>query len=175
MLVLIIGGSASGKSEFAENIAVNLATHKVYIATMQCFDTKRDARIQRHQTMRMSKGFVTKEIPYDIHLATLPFETDLILVECISTLLANEIYSNHTPHETVVSKIMDNLCVLYKSKKHSILVSNDVFCDTDAYEQQTLNYRKYLGSLHTQLAQKADVVIEVVAGIPIYHKGAFCI
>ncbi len=55
---MVIGGSGSGKSEFAENICMELpAEEKRYIATMQAFDEESRARIAKHRKARSGKGF----------------------------------------------------------------------------------------------------------------------
>ena len=65
MVIFVIGGSGSGKSEFAENLAVELqrqdAGKLVYIATMEPLDEESKKRIRRHQDMRAGKGFETRE------------------------------------------------------------------------------------------------------------------
>ncbi len=114
MLILVSGGSASGKSEFAEGLAVKLGTtgKRYYIATMQPFDEECLHRIKRHQEMRSQKGFETIECYRDIQKLLLqksfkdnpfqenPFQENFfpgqkqhtVLLECMSNLLANEMY-----------------------------------------------------------------------------------
>ena len=62
MLILVSGGSASGKSEFAEGLvtASGLET-RAYLATMQVWDAESERRVERHRRMRAGKGFVTVE------------------------------------------------------------------------------------------------------------------
>ena len=61
MIVLVIGGSGSGKSEFAENICMELpAEEKRYIATMQAFDEESRARIAKHRKARSGDAFAWK-------------------------------------------------------------------------------------------------------------------
>ena len=62
MIILVTGGSGSGKSEFAENCCMKLpAVEKRYIATMQAYDEESRARIRKHQNARSGKGFSTVE------------------------------------------------------------------------------------------------------------------
>ena len=58
MLILVSGGSGSGKSAFAEDLitASGLET-KIYVATMQAWDAEGEARVARHRAMRAGKGF----------------------------------------------------------------------------------------------------------------------
>ena len=73
MIVLVIGGSGSGKSEFAENICMELpAEEKRYIATMQAFDEESRARIAKHRKARSGKGFETIEQGTHLETVCLP-------------------------------------------------------------------------------------------------------
>ena len=68
MLGLIIGGSGSGKSEYAENLICSLNPGRVYLATMRPGDGESRKRIEKHRGMREKKGFVTPYIQYVILL-----------------------------------------------------------------------------------------------------------
>lgn len=68
-MVLVIGGSGSGKSSYAEEVAVSLSKpqkKKYYLATMQVYDDEGQRRIARHRALRQGKGFVTIEQPVNI-------------------------------------------------------------------------------------------------------------
>ena len=92
MVILILGGSASGKSAFAESAAVKLGGRRLYAATMQPFDSECEARIARHREMRREKQFDTWEIYRGLREADIPAGYDTVLLECLSNLLANEMY-----------------------------------------------------------------------------------
>ena len=66
MLNLIIGGSASGKSEYAERLVCSLHGKRIYAATMEPFGEEGRERIVRHRKLREGKGFVTVEVPRDL-------------------------------------------------------------------------------------------------------------
>ena len=66
MLRLIIGGSASGKSEYAERLVCPLPGKRIYVATMEPFGEEGRERIARHRKLREGKGFVTAEVPRDL-------------------------------------------------------------------------------------------------------------
>ena len=71
MMVLIIGGSGSGKSAYAEEYIGRIAGkgNKYYLATMQVFDEEGKKKVSRHQRLRKNKGFLTIEQPIDIEKA----------------------------------------------------------------------------------------------------------
>lgn len=66
MFILVTGGSGSGKSEFAENIAMKLGGKMLYVATMKPYDDECLKRIERHRKMRDGKGFRTVECYTDL-------------------------------------------------------------------------------------------------------------
>lgn len=176
MMILILGGSGSGKSACAEEYmsAVAKECSKYYIATMQVFDKEGRERIERHRKMRQGKGFITIEQPLSIEEARnkmehLPLEENAALLECISNLTANEMFSEEVPisWEVVAGKILSGVELLNKSIKHLIIVSGNVFEDGIEYDETTIEYMKAMGSINEKLAAMADCVIEVVAGIEI--------
>ena len=90
MLVLVSGGAASGKSEFAESLIVRAGHAKrTYIATMELRDAEDMRRAARHRAMRAGKGFITLECPRGLIEAPLPQEGGSALLECMSNLVAD--------------------------------------------------------------------------------------
>lgn len=185
MLYLVTGGSASGKSEYAEQRAAEIYEKKgqkrgtlYYVATMQCDDAETRERIRRHRVMREGKPFVTQEQPTGI--GQLSFrDTDVVLVECLSNLLANEMYAangsikERDPDRVVqqlTAYIVEPLCHL-AGKTEIVVVSNEVFSDGVRYDGQTQEYLRLLGIANCLLAEAAAEVTEVVCGIPIRQKG----
>ena len=102
MMVLIIGGSGSGKSAYAEEYIGRIAGkgNKYYLATMQVFDEEGKKKVARHQRLRKNKGFLTIEQPIEIE-KTLPKikAGSSVLLECISNLTANEMFLNENPEK----------------------------------------------------------------------------
>lgn len=114
MLILVTGGSCSGKSAFAEKLLVETGedTNKYYIATMEAADEESRARVARHRAQRAGKGFITIEQARNVHLAEREFGGEPVcqpeansaprdslqtqkkaaLLECMSNLVANEMF-----------------------------------------------------------------------------------
>ena len=172
MLALILGGSASGKSAFAESVTVKLGEKRLYAATMQPFDEECLRRIGRHREMRKEKGFDTWEIYRGMKDAAIPEGYDAVLLECLSNLLANEMYGPEGWEKgDLVSRILAGIDKLRESAENLVIVSNEVFRDGDNYHPETLQYMEFLGELNRRLAAKADAVAEVICGCPVFHKG----
>ena len=171
MLTLIVGGAASGKSSFAEEWVLRQNhSPRIYLATMQVCDAESQARVHRHQALRAGKGFQTIECPLTLASVALPADGALLL-ECLGTLVANELYDPNGAGEKTGASVLIGVEHLCRQSRHVTLVSNDVFSAGDIYAGDTSRYLSILASLHRQLAQRADVVCEVVAGLPVYHKG----
>lgn len=169
MLALVIGGSGSGKSAWAEELAAKLAEGPLYyVATMISCDGECDTRIARHRQQREGKGFETVEQSVDIGQWT-PDPDGTVLLECLSTLLTNELYREH-PAEAPEQKIWDDLQQMMQCT-NVIVVSNDVFGDGTEYDPETMQYIEKLGWLHRKLAAQADLVAEIVVGLPLIRKG----
>ncbi|HBB60838.1 MAG TPA: cobalamin biosynthesis protein [Lachnospiraceae bacterium] len=177
MNILVTGGSGSGKSAYAEDLVMGLSgSNRIYIATMLPAGEEGLRRIARHHSLREGKGFVTverytdtgglagKEIQKEEHPA--------VLLECMSNLTANEIFSeNGAGPSDAFEKIKADILRLSEETEHLVIVTNEVFSDGVLYEEETVRYQKILGEINCFLGQFCDVVIEVVYGIPVILKG----
>lgn len=189
MLYIVYGGSASGKSSYAESFAMSLQGEGrlLYIATMYPYkwntteiDPETMQRIERHRAMRADKGFDTVECYRHVeHIVAK--RQDVLLLECMSNLLANEMYLEPDSNagsdmaETmspVSNKIVQALIDLSTRVQELVIVTNDVFSDGGSltYDESTREYVKNLAEINCALAREAATVTEVVCGIPVIVK-----
>ena len=202
MLHIVYGGSASGKSSYAESFAMSLQGEGrlLYIATMYPYkwntteiDPETMQRIERHRAMRADKGFDTVECYRHVeHIVAK--RQDVLLLECMSNLLANEMYLEpdsddgglaETMSEVektgvgmsetlspVSKKIVQALVNLSTRVQDVVIVTNDVFSDGGSltYDESTREYVKNLAEINCALAREAATVTEVVCGIPVIVK-----
>lgn len=171
MLVIVTGGASSGKSEIAENIAVKLGGKMVYVATMFPFGSDGEARVKRHRKLRNGKGFETIE-KYTRLCEIVLDGYDTVLLECMSNLLANEMFAYGGAGEDSVTYISSDILKVVSATENIVIVTSEVFSDGIDYDKQTEIYIKRLGILNRFLAENADVVIESVCGIPVCLKGS---
>ena len=169
MLIVVSGGSASGKSEMAEAIACRCQTgKKIYLATMICADKESEKRIENHKKLREGKGFQTIEKPVHIEVLSLQNE-NLILLECMSNLLANEMYDPKGVQKNVKEHIFLGIEKLLMVAEDVVIVTNEIFHDP-FIDKQIKGYIKTLGEINQYLAKRADLVIESVYSIPVIQK-----
>jgi len=171
MIVLVTGGASSGKSKISEEISQVFGGKMLYIATMQPYGNEGKQRIERHRTLREGKGFVTKE-KYTNLMDLKCDGYDTILLECMSNLIANELFCDIGSKEKYLESIENGLSTLKRSVKNIVIVTNEIFSDDINYDEETTNYIKALGNVNRYLAKEADVVIEAVVGIKICLKGS---
>lgn len=171
MTVLVTGGAASGKSELAERIAVSFGERRMYIATMMPSCEEDTEKILRHQNMRAGRGFTAIERYYSLETLRLPANTACALLECVSNLVANEMFSRKIPPGALERHILAGVCALRDQTRHLVIVTNEIFSDEKIYDEQMQDYLRALAACNSALAEAADTVIEAVCGIPVYLKG----
>lgn len=169
--MLVTGGSGSGKSLLAEQIAFRLKREPFYyLATMQVWDAECEARIARHRKQRAGKGFQTVETPDHLAENALMLEPDgTALLDCISNLIANEQFGTNVPDP--VQTVMDGVLAIQKRLAHLVIVTNEVCSDVMPEDSAMHAYLQYIGKTNCALAKAADVVIEACSGVPILWKG----
>ena len=170
MLTLVVGGAASGKSEYAERLVLQTALPRYYLATMQVWDAECAARVEKHRRMRAEKQFETLECPLHLGTVRLPARGTALL-EDLGNLTANELYDPAGAGEAAASAILDGLGRLAAQCEHLVVVSNEVFSGGADYAGDTDRYLQALAQVNNALAARADAVVRVVCGIPVYYKG----
>lgn len=178
-LIFITGGVRSGKSAFAESIAVKhaglLAKKLHYIACGIPFDREMQERIQRHQRDREQSGLLwnTWEQPTKLREIAHRFtKQDIILLDCVTTLLNNYLFQERVSSiDEVLQLVMKDVSKLSKYAGELIIVSNEVLHDMPYTDALTLKYQSILGNIHQKIIARADTAVLVESGIPISKKG----
>lgn len=169
MMILVTGGSGSGKSAFAEDCVVSFGkTDRIYIATMYPFDEESRKRVQRHRKMRQGKGFETVECYTGLDKIRLP-ENCTVLLECMSNLVANEMFQEEGAHENTVEAVLKGVRHIREQAGNLVIVTNEIFSEAADYQGETELYQEYLGQINQKIAEIADQVVEVVYGMLIQY------
>ena len=185
LLTVILGGSRSGKSAYAESYLVNKAERTggrlVYIASGIATDAEMQARIDQHRLDRASMNWTTFEQSVRLE-EVLPSirPGDLVLWDCATTWLANELYEGWdagTPcirqkgcMEEKVSRLHETIETLLQTVSHLVIVSNEVLDDMPMGDAETKVYMQWLGRIHRELVRRADEAIEMDYGVATYWK-----
>lgn len=198
MIELVYGGSGSGKSEFAEKLILESECEsRFYIATMKIFDGEGKKRVERHRKLREKKNFITIEETNESKNLENAVEKikkmssaenlgdsigfrggkssekkkSAVLVECLSNLLANEMFLSGgkiLSSGEAAEKVISGLKRFFSARNfisEIVLVSNNIFDDGLDYDEATKSYMEALAEINAFAAKTADKVFEVVAGI----------
>ena len=183
-LILILGGARGGKSEFADGLAVQLGERVLYVATAQAGDDEMRRRISDHRTSR-PRSWTTVEAPIGVGAAVSAALRDhpaeVVLLDCVTLLVSNVVLGDlpdgdpdlvdEAAARSRVSAEMDELLATYRASKASwIIVTNEVGWGLVPPYPLGRVYRDLLGWANQRLAQAADRVYLVVAGLPIDVK-----
>ena len=161
MLTLVLGGAASGKSEYAESLVLKTALPRYYLATMQVWDAECAARVAK---------FTTVECPLHLEQVQLPARGTALL-EDLGNLTANELYSPGGAGKHAARAVLAGVEAVASQCENLVLVSNEVFSGGADYAGDTDQYLLALARVNNALAARADNVCRVVCGIPVYYKG----
>ena len=178
---LIIGGARSGKSRFAQALAQKLGESVLFVATGVAGDEEMKQRIEEHQKARPAAWrtlevttHVGSQIPKKIGRA------QVVIIECI-TLLVNNIFGQYTDQtnkqidtplieQKVTSEISELLDCINHIDASFIIVSNEVGTGLVPANRMSRLYRDLLGKANQLLAQRADEVYLMVAGLTVQIK-----
>ena len=166
MLILVTGGSASGKSAHAERLLCeHAAGSRLYLATMQPFGAAAQRRIARHRALRQGKGFETVERPLGLAGLELPRRYDGILLEDLGNLLANELFAPSGAKDAAFGSILAGIERLQDCCETLVIVTNEICSDGLPYPPETMQYIGLLGRLNAALCARAQAAYESVCGI----------
>ena len=174
MYFLFTGGSACGKSTYAEHLAVSLPGPHYYLAAMQPLGVENQARIVRHREQRKHLGFETIERYTDIGGVELPAR-GTVMLECVCNLTANEMFDDQGARHNVTQAILGGIAELETKCENLLVVTNDVGSDGADYDQPVLDYIQSIGDINNALAKRADHVYELCCGFPEVLKGELMI
>ena len=165
-IILITGGARSGKSTRAEARVRGYAGRPVYIATAEALDDEMRARIARHRSRRGSK-WLERETPLDLVAALT--ETDgggARLVDCLTLWLSNLMHAQRD-WKREGSLLAETLG---RQESPVVLVTNEVGLGIVPDNVLARRFRDAAGLLNQMIAQVADEVEFVVAGLPMRVK-----
>jgi len=164
---LVIGGARSGKSTLAETLVTATARPRRYIATAEAWDDEMRARIARHLQER-GPAWTTVEAPLDLAAALADADPgEVVLVDCATLWLTNHLLADHDLEGEAAALI----AALLSCKAPVVIVSNEVGWGIVPDNALGRRFRDAQGRLNQGLAQTADLVVTVIAGLPLVLKG----
>ena len=180
-IILCSGGARSGKSEFAEQLALSLKGRKAYVATGQAFDDEMKDRIKKHQ-LRRGKEWITFEIPLHLHTnwEHIKNVSDVILIDCLTMFTSNHVFAHgdiNTQEDAnrIESIILKELRLLLQEINNSndktvIFVTNEIGLGIVPENKLARYFRDITGRVNREVASAANKMYLTISGVTIELK-----
>lgn len=166
-LTLVLGGAACGKSNYAETLVTMAGDCPTYIATAQVFDDEMAQKVARHRQTR-GAGWHTVEEPIALADAIRSAPEDQpILIDCATLWLTNLMLSDRD----IAQHSATFLQAALTNAQPIVVVSNEVGQGIVPDNALSRRFRNAQGTLNQQIAAQADLVVAVMAGLPLVLKG----
>lgn len=168
-IILVTGGERSGKSSYAEALALRLSTQPIYLATAHVWDEEFALRIRRHQAQRSSKWTTIEE---ERNLSAHNVEGHTVLVDCLTLWATNFLPAKGLPDvEKTLEELKAEFDRFTSQEATFIFVTNEIGMGGTSSNALQRRFTSLLGWLNQYVAQQADEVIWMVSGIPVRIKG----
>jgi adenosylcobinamide kinase/adenosylcobinamide-phosphate guanylyltransferase len=176
-IILITGGSRSGKSIYAQRIAESIPKDRTYIATCPVVDEEMAERIQRHKEARWAGNWHTIEEPTDLTAALIKAgKSRVILVDCLTLWINNlmydaELQNRDLGEDEIIERCGDVLGTCDAISGTIIFVTNEIGMGIVPDNPLSRRYRDLAGRCNQVMADRADAVVFMVSGLPLTVKG----
>jgi len=175
-IIIVTGGSRSGKSGYAQRIAESDPGLKIFIATCPCLDDEMAERIRKHKEMRSSQWTTIEETIDLAGAVRLAQTSQTILVDCLTLWVNNLLYRAETEGKTLDEEDMARHCrqVLASCSQvpgKVIFVTNEVGMGIVPGDAVSRRFRDLAGRCNQIMAANAASVIFMISGLPLTIKG----
>ncbi|WP_321365876.1 bifunctional adenosylcobinamide kinase/adenosylcobinamide-phosphate guanylyltransferase [uncultured Desulfuromusa sp.] len=175
-LIYVSGGCRSGKSRYAQQRAETVPGRRAYLATCPQIDAEMEQRIVAHQQQRAGKGWETIEAPLDLAGAVEQARNfDILLIDCLTLWVNNLLYEAEQKgtiltEEMISHRGIELVDACRQTNQTTIVVSNELGMGLVPDNPVSRHYRDCLGRCNQTLATRADEVVFMVSGLPLFLK-----
>jgi len=167
MIQLITGGARSGKSTYAQQLALSLTEDPVYVATAKIWDDDFGTRVKRHQ---QDRGPEWTNIEEQLYVSLLPLEGRVAVIDCVTLWLTNFFMQHKQDVDTALYSIQQEVNALNKKNATIIIVTNEIGMGVHADSDIGRKFTDLQGWANQYIAQRAQKVVLMVSGIPVTIK-----
>ncbi|PKQ67010.1 bifunctional adenosylcobinamide kinase/adenosylcobinamide-phosphate guanylyltransferase [Labilibaculum manganireducens] len=167
MIHLITGGQRSGKSLFAEDLALSLSNQPVYLATSRIWDEVHRDRIEIHKNRRGNQWTTIEEEKF---LSRHDFSGKVVLLDCITLWINNFFFDNEEDDKKSLQEAIQELEILFDQNCDWIIVTNELGLGGHPENKLAMRFNDLQGSINQYIAKKADRVTLIISGLPLEIK-----
>ena len=167
-IILITGGQRSGKSRYAEELALSLADNPVYVATAHVWDEEFRERVRRHQERR---GPQWTNIEEEKFLSRNDLMGGVAVIDCVTLWLTNFFFENQNQDtQQVLDMVKAEFDRFTAQDATFIFVTNEIGSGGVSVDAVQRRFTDLQGWMNQYIASRADEVILMVSGIPVKIK-----
>lgn len=166
-IILITGGARSGKSSYAEELALKLSEHPIYMATARIWDEEFRQRVQKHQERR---GPEWTNIEEDKYLSKYKVEGSVVLIDCVTLWCTNFFFDHQSSVKEALDEAKQEFDLFTKQDATFIFVTNEIGLGGTSENLIQRKFTDMQGWMNQYIASKADEVTLMVCGIPVKVK-----
>ncbi|MFA6924549.1 MAG: bifunctional adenosylcobinamide kinase/adenosylcobinamide-phosphate guanylyltransferase [Bacteroidales bacterium] len=166
-IIYITGGERSGKSTFAQELALKHSDNPVYLATARTWDDDFKDRIKRHKELRNERWTTIEE---EKNLSKHDFTGKVVVLDCITLWLNNFHYDNEYITEKTLIEAKAEFDKLIKQDFTLIVISNELGMGPIAERETTRKFIELQGWINQHIAKQADEAYMMVSGISLKIK-----
>ena len=163
-ILLVTGGQRSGKSDFAQNRALEMSKHPVYLATSRIWD---EEFRQRHQANRGSEWMNVEEEKF---LSRHDLAGRVIVIDCVTLWCTNFFFDNNSVVDISLQQIKEEFDAFVRQDAYFIFVTNELGLGGVSVDDTQRRFTDLQGWVNQYIASKADEVVLMVSGIPVPVK-----
>lgn len=166
-IILVTGGQRSGKSEYAEQLALSLSASPVYMATATVGDDDMRRRVEIHQARR---GPAWTNIEEPVSLSRHDLDGKTVLIDCVTLWATNIFFAEDEDTERALAVVRDEFNRLIHYDATFIFVTNEIGMGGVSANRLQRHFTDLQGLVNRIIATAADEVILMVSGIAVKIK-----
>lgn len=166
-IILVTGGQRSGKSSYAQNLALSLCQNPIYMATSRIWDEEHRKRIERHQRERGSEWTnIEEEKKLSLHSVS----NRVVLIDCVTLWATNFFFDSQSDVESSLNELKQEFDMFTNQDAQFIFVTNEIGMGEMSANDIQRKFADLQGWLNQYIASKSDEVYLMVSGIPMKVK-----
>lgn len=168
-IILVTGGQRSGKSDYAQRLALQRAENPVYLATSRVWDDEYRLRIERHKARRGSRWTNLEE---EKEISRHDLTGRVVVVDCVTLWATNFFFDNASDVELSLQQLQAEFDRFTSHDATYIFVTNEIGMGGTSEHLTQRRFADLQGGINQYIAAKADRVVFMVSGCPLAVKGS---
>ncbi len=168
-IIMVTGGQRSGKSVFAEHLALQLSSHPTYLATARVTDEDMARRVAIHKARRKS---LWRNIEAPLYVESFTFkENEVVLIDCLTLWATNWFFEENEDISQAVLSLKKQIGWLLLMDATFIIVTNEIGLGGVSPNRMQRKFADMQGEINQYIASIAEEVYMIISGLPMKIKG----